>query len=123
MAELPYSGTLLVIDDDGDTLALYTLLLESIGYRVLAATSGQAALTQLGAAAIDGVVLDRRLPDGDGLQVCRRLREHVGADVPIVVVSVDRDRAAAASAGATGHIAKPFAVEVLLDWLHARVRA
>ena len=117
----PPVATLLVVDDDGDTLTLYTLLLETAGYRVLAAASGQAALRQFGTVPIHGVVLDRRLPDGDGLQVCRRLRDQLGAAVPIVVVSVDHDPVAAASAGATDVVAKPFVVDVLLDRLHTLV--
>ena len=117
------SRTLLVIEDDCDTLALYTLLLETTGYRVLAAASGQAALRHLGTAPIHGVILDRRLPDGDGLQVCRHLRDRLGSSLPIVVVSVDHDRALAVAAGATALVAKPFAVDVLLDQLHTLVSA
>ena len=81
-----------------------------------AATGGEA----LGAAEPDVVLLDLRLPDMDGLDVCRRLRER--SDVPIVVVTArgeEADRVVGLELGADDYVVKPFGLRELI----ARIRA
>src|SRR3954471_17001198 len=95
--QLP-AATLLVIEDDQDTLDFYTYLLTAAGYRLLVAATGRGGLAHVATVAVDGVVLDRRLPDMDGLQVCRLLRDQLGASVPILLVSADKDPTLAAAA-------------------------
>ena len=70
-----------------------------------------AALAHLAAQGVQGIVLDRRLPDDDGVDRCRLLRQHVDRGVPIIFVTADRDAAlesAAREAGITELLLKPF---------------
>ncbi len=119
-----HAPTILVVEDDGDTREFYADLLATAGYHVLAAATGRAALAHVGGSSVHGVLLDRRLPDMDGLSLCRHFREHLDQDAPILFVTADHDPAlevAARAAGATAFIAKPFLPNVLLDLLAALV--
>lgn len=103
--------TVLVIEDDEDTLHFVEDLLIMSGYAVLGAASGQAALAHLAGHGIDVILLDRRLPDVDGVVLCRRLREHIDGVVPVIIVTADRSpglEAAARAAGATDFLLKPY---------------
>ncbi len=89
------------------------------GYDVARAATGAAAL-ELGADSPDLVLLDLRLPDLDGLDVCRRLRER--SDVPIIVVTArgeESDRVVGLELGADDYVVKPFGLRELI----ARIRA
>ena len=111
---------ILIVDDEPAILAAMTPLLESRGYTVSTATTGHAAIDAVNREAIDLVVLDLGLPDLDGIEVCRRLRE--GRPTPIIVLSArhgEGDKVAALDAGADDYVTKPFSAEELL----ARVRA
>lgn len=103
--------TVLVIEDDEDTRQFVEELLIMSGYAVLGAATGQAALAQVAAHRIDVILLDRRLPDTDGVTLCPRLREHVDGAVPIILVTADRSpdlEAAARAAGAADFLLKPY---------------
>ncbi|MCZ7554394.1 MAG: response regulator [Anaerolineales bacterium] len=65
---------ILVVDDDLDTLRLVGLMLERQGYRIMAASSGQQALSMIYSERPDLVLLDLMMPDMDGIEVARRLR-------------------------------------------------
>lgn len=87
------------------------------GFEVERAATGEAALA---AAPVDIVLLDLRLPDLDGLDVCRRLRER--SDVPIIVVTArgeEADRVVGLELGADDYVVKPFGRRELI----ARIRA
>lgn len=86
----------LVVDDDPVSVTLVTHVLTRAGARVQSLTSGAELLETLAGPAgadVDVVLLDLRLPDGDGRDVVRRLREGAGATsrVPVVVLTSDRD--------------------------------
>jgi two-component system KDP operon response regulator KdpE len=93
--------------------------LQAQGYRVLEAATGQEAIARMTATRPHVVLLDLDLPDLEGLEVLRRLRD--GCTVPIIVVS-DRERAqekiAALDGGADDYVAMPFSLDELL----ARIR-
>jgi two-component system KDP operon response regulator KdpE len=111
---------ILIVDDEPSILATMAPLLRARGYEVTTATSGQGALDAVDRHAPQLVVLDLGLPDLDGAEVCRRLRE--GRAIPILVLSArsaERDKVAALDAGADDYVTKPFGSEELL----ARVRA
>lgn len=94
-------------------------LLRARGYDVSTATTAYAALEAVDRQPPQLVILDLTLPDIDGIEVCRRLRE--GRAIPIVVLSArdaEQDKVAALDAGADDYVTKPFGVEELL----ARVR-
>ncbi len=113
-------ATILVIDDDEATLEFLELFLSTSGYEVRTAASGNAGLARATAEPPTLVLLDRRLPDEDGVAVCQRLRDRFGRHVPIVMMTADHEpavEAAAHAAGASAFLRKPFDPRVLLDRL------
>ena len=109
----------LVVDDEPSILATMAPLLRSRGYDVSTAMSGKAALESVERIDPDLVILDLGLPDLDGVEVCRLLRD--GRSTPIIVLSArgaESDKVAALDAGADDYVTKPFGAEELL----ARVR-
>jgi len=110
---------ILVVDDEPNILATMQPLLKGQGYEVTSAMSGRAALAALQHEVPDVIVLDLGLPDMDGVDVCRQMRETTA--VPILVLSArgaEGDKVAALDAGADDYVTKPFGAEELL----ARVR-
>src|SRR5215203_4014387 len=110
----------LVVDDEPNILATLAPLLRSRGYEVFTAMSGRAALETIDRDKPDLVVLDLGLPDIDGVDLCRQIRE--SATVPIVVLSArgsEGDKVRALDVGADDYVTKPFGAEELL----ARIRA
>jgi two-component system KDP operon response regulator KdpE len=110
----------LVVDDEPHILRGLSASLAAAGYAVTGATSVASALREAALRNPDVVVLDLLLPDGTGLEVCRRLREWT--QVPIIVVSAqdaETDKIAALDAGADDYVTKPYATGELL----ARLRA
>src|SRR5262249_22080414 len=97
--------------------------LQGHGYRVVEATTGQDGLVQASTRSPDVVLLDLGLPDLDGLEVTRRLREWT--QVPIVVISArgrEDDKVAALDTGADDYVTKPFGVRELLARLRVALR-
>jgi two-component system KDP operon response regulator KdpE len=116
------SGTarILLVDDEPSILKTMAPLLRSRGYQVETATTGREAVERFEQDPPHLVILDLMLPDIDGLEVCRRIRER--GDTPIIVLSAreaERDKVAALDLGADDYVTKPFGPEELL----ARVRA
>ena len=112
--------TVLVIDDEVQIRRLLKLTLEGGRYHVREAENGQLGLQEVAFKAPDAIVLDLGLPDMDGTEVLRRLREW--SHVPVLVLSVregEADKIAALDAGADDYLTKPFGGGELL----ARVRA
>jgi two-component system KDP operon response regulator KdpE len=113
----------LVVDDEPQVLRGITAALRAAGYEVSGAESAAAALEAAALRPPDAVVLDLRLPDGSGVEVCRRLREW--SQAPVVVVSAvdeEEEKIAALDAGADDYITKPYAVGELLARLRAALR-
>jgi two-component system KDP operon response regulator KdpE len=105
----------LVIEDEPPIRRFLRPTLTSQGYRLVEADTGEDGLLQAATRQPDLVILDLGLPDMDGLQVIRRLREWTA--VPIIVLSArgaESDKVAALDAGADDYVAKPFAVGELL---------
>lgn len=110
----------LIIDDEVQIRRLLRLALEAKGYRVLEAETGQLGLSETALHRPDVVLLDLGLPDMDGADVLRRLREW--SQVPVVVLSVRDgadDKISALDAGADDYVQKPFDTRELM----ARLRA
>jgi DNA-binding response OmpR family regulator len=111
---------LLFIEDDHDLRTALGLALEDEGYRVVEADSGGRGLQLFAAEPPDLVLLDLRLPDIGGLEVCRRLR--ASSIVPIIVVTAQTDThdlVAGLEAGADDYVTKPVVPKALA----ARIRA
>ena len=120
MSPPPTKPTLLVIDDEKQIRRLLRVTLEGEGYKVRDTETGQLGLQEVAHQAPDGIILDLGLPDLDGTEVIKRLREW--SKVPILVLSVresEDDKIAALDAGADDYLTKPFSGRELL----ARVRA
>jgi two-component system KDP operon response regulator KdpE len=111
---------ILLVDDEVSIQRAMAPLLRSRGYTVTVAGSGHEALGLFEQDRPDLVILDLGLPDIDGTEVCRQVRER--ADTPILVLSArgaEKDKVAALDLGADDYITKPFGPEELM----ARVRA
>jgi two-component system KDP operon response regulator KdpE len=115
--------TVLLVEDDENLRRALALTLRARGYEVTDVATGSGALDLLGRRKLDVVVLDLGLPDFDGVEVIRRVRETL--TVPIVVLSARRDevdKVRALDAGADDYMTKPFGVDELLARLRAGVR-
>jgi len=113
----------LVIEDEPRMLRFLRPALEGHGYRVIESATGKDGLTQASTRTPDLVLLDLGLPDLDGLEVTRRLREW--SQIPIVVISArgrEDDKVAALDAGADDYVTKPFGVLELLARLRVALR-
>jgi two-component system KDP operon response regulator KdpE len=114
---------ILIIDDEPNIVATVSPLLRARGYDVLSAMSGRAGLDAVDRDKPDLVVLDLGLPDLDGIDVCRQMRQV--SNVPIVVLSArgaEGDKVAALDAGADDYVTKPFGPEELLARIRAALR-
>lgn len=110
----------LLIEDDVQMLRYFKTLFRSNGYRFVAESSGAAGIRAAASHQPSVVLLDLGLPDMDGLEVTRRLREW--STIPIIVISardLERDKIESLDGGADDYLTKPFSSGELL----ARVRA
>lgn len=111
---------ILLVDDEISIQRATAPLLRSRGYTVTVAGSGREALDTFERERPDLVILDLGLPDMDGCEVCRLVRER--ADTPILILSArgaEKDKVTALDQGADDYVTKPFGPEELM----ARVRA
>ncbi|MGW1985993.1 response regulator transcription factor [Streptomyces collinus] len=108
-------GRVLVVDDDPTVAEVVAGYLDRAGYAVDRAADGPAALERAAAHRPDLVVLDLMLPGMDGLEVCRRLREH--GLVPVVMLTArgdEEDRVLGLEVGADDYVTKPFSPRELV---------
>jgi len=109
---------LLLVDDTPANLRLLSQMLSERGYRVRAVTSGSRALAAVGAAPPDLILLDIKMPQLDGYEVCKRLKEESQTrDIPIIFLSAldqTEDKVRAFAAGGVDYITKPFQIEEVL---------
>jgi two-component system, OmpR family, KDP operon response regulator KdpE len=113
----------LVVDDEVQIRRLLRVCLEADGYRVHEAANGREAITEAAQHKPDVVVLDLGLPDMDGVEVLKRLREW--SRVPVLVLSVrdrEEDKIAALDHGADDYVTKPFGTGELLARLRVARR-
>lgn len=116
-------GRILLVEDHEDSAEMMTLFLESEGYRVHWVSTANAALELFSSSEPsdverpDLILLDLTLPDIDGLEVGRRLKESVPDAPPIIIMSAKSAHAvqsAAQSIAAAGFVRKPFATDKLM---------
>ncbi len=110
---------ILIVDDEEAIRQFLRVALTSQGYTIAQAASGQEAISVVRSKAPDLVILDLVLPDMDGVEVTRQLRQWT--QIPIIILSVkgsERDKIAALDAGADDYLTKPFNTGELL----ARIR-
>ena len=114
------SARILVVDDEPQIRKFIDISLRSQGYATLLAGTGREGLTLLASKGADLVVLDLGLPDIDGKDVLKELRQW--SRVPVIVLTVrsgEEEKVALLDAGANDYVTKPFGVEELM----ARIRA
>jgi two-component system response regulator VicR len=116
-------GRILVVDDDAHIRDVVRLNLEAEGYEVVEAEDGAGALAALAGGPCVLAVLDVMLPDTDGFELARRVRE--GSDIPIVMLSArdtDVDKAVGLGVGADDYMTKPFSPVELVARVKAHLR-
>ena len=114
------AARVLVIDDEPQIRKFIDISVRSQGYRTLLAATGEQGLSMLATQGADLVILDLGLPDRDGQDVLKELREW--SRVPVIVLTVrssEDQKVALLDAGANDYVTKPFGIEELL----ARIRA
>ena len=113
----------LVCDDEPQILRALRITLRDEGFEVIPATTAEEALDAAALRSPDAAILDLLLPDGDGIDVTRRLREW--SALPIIVLSAvgeEEQKIRALQAGADDYVTKPFSPRELVARLHAVLR-
>ena len=112
--------TVLVVEDESSIASFVALYLKNAGYTVRTAATGNEALAQFQASTPALIVLDLMLPDIDGIEVCKRIRQT--SDVPILMLTArdeDVDKIIGLEVGADDYLTKPFNPRELV----ARIRS
>jgi two-component system response regulator RegX3 len=116
-------GRILVVDDEPAILDVVRLNLEAEGYEVVTADTAAKALRAFAERPCVLAILDVMLPDGDGIELARQLREH--SDIPIIMLSArdtDVDKAVGLGVGADDYVTKPFSPLELVARVKAHLR-
>lgn len=121
---------ILIVEDEVSLLKLETILLTVKGYEVSGATTGNEALEKLSGETFDLILLDIMLPDIDGYEICRRIKEHPRhAGIPVVMLTARKsteDQELGATCGADAYLTKPFKsamiIEVIERLLHGSTK-
>lgn len=115
--------TILIVEDDERIRNTIKTILDSRDYRVLETGNARSALNMIASHRPDLILLDLGLPDRDGAELIRSVREW--SKVPIIVVSArghERDKVSALDSGADDYITKPFGTDELLARIRAALR-
>jgi two-component system KDP operon response regulator KdpE len=114
---------IVLIEDDPETRSFVRTSLLTQGYRLVEAPTGVDGLTETANCRPDVVVIERDLPDMDGIEVVRRLREWTS--VPVIVLSArdqESDKVAALDAGADDYVTRPFGIDEFLARIRVALR-
>jgi len=112
-----------VADDDREIVRLIGDSLEDEGYEILPAYNGGEVLEQLDGAPVSLIILDIMMPEMDGLEVCRKIRNKVAA--PIILLSAkgrEIDKVVGLEVGADDYLTKPFSINELIARVKAHLR-
>jgi DNA-binding response OmpR family regulator len=116
-------GTILLVEDEEDIATLVRTYLEKDGFRVIWAARGVEGLLALEQNDIRLAILDLQLPDADGLDLCRAIRDR--SRLPIVILTArdeEIDRIVGLELGADDYVTKPFSPRELVARVHAVLR-
>jgi two-component system OmpR family response regulator len=117
-------GHVLVVDDEAYITDLLALALGHVGFSVDTADSVQTARNALTRRTPDAVILDVMLPDGDGIELCRRMRAE-GMRAPVLFLTAKdatEDKVRGLTVGGDDYVTKPFSLEELIARLRAVLR-
>lgn len=116
------NSKVILVDDDKDLLQILKFFFEGKGFETQGITTGKEALEYLlnekNMARVSLVVLDRMLPDMDGLDILEKFLEKYSHRIPVLILSVlsaDKDVIAGLKKGAVDYIGKPFSPDVLME--------
>lgn len=118
-----HDETILIVEDNVQIRNFITYILKQEGFSYVTSGTAQGALTELVSGNIDLMLLDLGLPDFDGMEVIKKVREW--NDLPIIVVSArdqDKEKAAALDAGADDYLTKPFSATELMARIRVAIR-
>ena len=118
-------GDILVVDDEASVVEVVCLYLQREGFDVRVARDGRAALDAIREKQPALVVLDLMLPEIDGLEIMRRLRDNAEIDVPVIMLTARRqetDRIYGLELGADDYVVKPFSPAELVSRVKAVMR-
>ncbi len=114
---------ILVCDDEPQILRALRVVLREAGFEPILTATGQEALDAAAVRPPDAAILDLLLPDGDGIEVCRALRQW--SAMPILILSAvgnEDQKVAALEAGGDDYLVKPFGARELIARLHSVLR-
>ncbi len=114
----------LVVDDEINIAELLQMALRYEGWDITMAHTGRSAVTSARQTSPDAIVLDMMLPDFDGMEVLRKVREH-SPDVPVLFLTARdavEDRIAGLTAGGDDYVTKPFSLEEVVARLRGLMR-
>ncbi|HOH87505.1 response regulator transcription factor [Ruminococcus sp.] len=114
--------SILVADDEKDVVSLLKDYLELKGYCVYTANNGKQAIEQASKSP-DLILLDVNMPEADGFEVCRRIRNHVSCPILFLTARIeDEDKIQGFAAGGDDYIIKPFSLEEIGARIAAHIR-
>jgi len=126
MAKDDEKPVVLVVDDNSQNLKLLTNTLRKRGYRVSVAQDGETALSRAQSTQPDLILLDVMMPKMDGIETCRRLRDHIEIEnVPVIFITAATDtetKLRAFRAGGVDFITKPFIEEEVLARVNVHIQ-
>jgi len=110
---------ILIVEDEESLLKLESILLTSKGFEVKGATNGRAALEEIHKCLPDLVLLDIMLPEMDGFEVCRKIKQDPQTrDIPVIMLTAKKtreDMEKGREAGADCYITKPFKSAMVIE--------
>ena len=115
--------SILIVEDESRILSFMKTVLSVNNYHVISATNGKEALAMITSYCPDAIILDLGLPDMDGIEIIKTIREW--SQVPIIIVSArdhERDKVEALDLGADDYITKPFGTSELLARIRTALR-
>jgi len=118
-----YREVVLIVEDDAQIRNFIKYALEKELYKTICVGNGQSAMSILLTEAVDLVILDLGLPDMDGMNILRKVREW--SEMPIIIVSArdqDKEKVMALDAGADDYLTKPFSATELLARIRVAIR-
>ena len=118
--------TVLVVDDDPGVIQILEVNLRHANFAVITGVNGAQALAKASRERPDLILLDVILPDMDGLDICRRLKEsRPTSQIPVILISAkveSKDIIAGMAAGAEDYIAKPFSPSEVVALVESSLR-
>jgi putative two-component system response regulator len=119
-------GNIVIVDDQPNNLRVLSGILQQVGYKVRPALDGAVALKSIKSSPPDLILLDIRMPEMDGYEVCRQLKlDEQTRDIPVIFISALQDmedKLAAFQAGGVDYVSKPFQMEEVLARVHTHLK-